>query len=195
VVTACLAAGVAVMTGACSHASPRPGASRVTSSPTGQSAGTPGAATAPSEASSSGSSSASPDVRAIAVDVYLAMWADMVEAAKTSDYASPRLTDHATSQALQLLSGALRKAHDQQLVAKGTPRFSPHVTGVTPQERPVAVSLEDCMDGSDWLNYRLDGTLQNDVPGGKHRATATVGYVDGRWMVTRLTIGEVGSCR
>lgn len=128
------------------------------------------------------------------MDVYLAMWADMVEAAKTSDYVSPRLDDHATAQALVLLSGALRKAHDKGLVIKGTPRFSPRVTGQTPQEHPVAVSLQDCMDDSDWLNYRNDGQLQNDVPGGRHRATATVGFLDGRWVVTRLQIGEVGTC-
>ena len=136
----------------------------------------------------------SPDVRTTAVAVYLAMWADMVEAAKTSDYTSPRLDDHAAAQALILLSGALRKAHDSQLVVKGTPRFSPRVIGQTPPVNPTAVSVQDCMDDSDWLNYRPDGRLQNDVPGGRHRATATVGFLNGRWVVTRLQIGEVGTC-
>lgn len=181
---ACAAAG-------CSNASSGTGGSPSATSPGTASAGS-GTRTSPS--STSPSLSASPDVRTIAVEVYLAMWADMVEAAKTSDYTSPRLDDHAAAQALVLLSGSLRRAHDSKLVAKGTPRFSPVVTEVTPLEKPVAVSLRDCMDGSDWLNYRLDGQLQNDVPGGRHRATATVGLLDGRWVVTRLQIGEVGSC-
>jgi hypothetical protein len=188
---ACLAAGAVVAAAGCSGSSSDAGRTPSVTSlgTTSASSGT----TSPPPASST-SASASPDVRTTAVDVYLAMWADMVEAAKTSDYASPRLADHAAGQALQLLSGALRTAHDKKLVAKGTPRFSPKVTGLTPQVHPVAVSLQDCMDGSDWLNYRLDGQLQNDVPGGRHRATATVGFLNGRWVVTRLQIGEVGTC-
>jgi hypothetical protein len=193
---ACLVAGTALAVSACAGGSSRPDRSPSTTSPEALSAGS--GTTAPPSASSpqagSPSASGSPDVRAIAVNVYLAMWADMVEAARTSNYASPRLADHAASQALQLLSGALRRAHDRQLVAQGTPRFSPQVTGVTPPEHPVAVSLRDCMDGTTWLNYRRDGQLQNDQPGGRHRATATVGFLDGRWLVTHLQIGEVGTC-
>lgn len=137
-------------------------------------------------------SSAGPDAAAIAV--YLAMWADMVEAAKTADYQSPRLSDHAASQALLLLTGSLRKAHEQNVVIKGDPALSPRVIGVTPATHPVAVSILDCIDDSRWLNYTRDGELQNGTPGGKHRTTATVGFLDDRWMVTQLQIGEVGSC-
>ena len=155
--------------------------------------------TAPSETPSSGTpSTVSPpspdDVRTLAVKVYLAMWADMVEAATTSDYTSPRLADHADAQALLLLSGMLRAAHDHKVVVKGTPRFSPVVTAVTPSRKPIAVSLRDCADGSSWLSYRLDGRLQDDVPGGRHLITATVGLYHGRWVVTRLSIGAVGTC-
>jgi len=187
----CLIASVAVPAAACSTSSPS--ASGPTSTlPTRTAAST--SATAPSSTTTSQSPSASRDVRTIAVEVYLAMWADMVEAAKTSDYTSPRLADHAAAQALLLLSGAPRRAHDSQLVAKGTPKFSPTVIGVTTPEHPVAVSLQDCMDDSGWLNYHLDGRLQNNVPGGRHRATATVGLLNGRWVVTRLETGEVGTC-
>src|SRR5689334_11805499 len=132
---ACLATGALAAATGCSTSASGGRASSSTSP------GTTSATSATTAPPSATSTSTSPDVRTIAVDVYLAMWADMVEAAKTSDYASPRLADHAAGQALQLLSGALRTAHDKQLVAKGTPRFSPKVTGLTPQVHPVAVSL------------------------------------------------------
>jgi hypothetical protein len=147
------------------------------------------------DATDSPSPSASPtDVRAIAVDVYRAMWQDMVEAGKTADYSSPRLADHATSQALQLLYQGLLAAHQQNLVIKGEPHFAPTVTGVTPASSPVAVSITDCMDDTRWLNYTRDGRLQNNNPGGKHHTTATVGLLNGRWMVTRLQVAGIGTC-
>jgi hypothetical protein len=174
--------------------------------PAGCSSTSPGAGRSPSSTPSatpsdttSGTTSATPsgtaDARTIAVNTYLAMWADVVEAAKTSDYDSPRLADHADMQALLLMTGALRSAHQNKVVAKGTPRFSPQVTKVTPPDNPIAVSLKDCVDGRDWLNYRLDGRLQNDVPGGHRLTTATVGLLKGRWVVTRLEIGKAGTCR
>jgi hypothetical protein len=130
-----------------------------------------------------------------AVAVYKAMWDDVVAAATTADFQSPRLADHAASQALLLLSGSLRKANQQSLVIRGKPTLSPHVTAVAPSTRPVAVSILDCVDDSRWLNYTRDGRLQNKAPGGKHRTTATVGLLGGQWLVTRLQIGEVGTCQ
>jgi hypothetical protein len=136
----------------------------------------------------------STNVRSVAVEVYLAMWADMVEAGQTADFQSPKLADHAASQALLLLSGSLRSAHEKNLVIKGQPALTPRAIGVTPASSPVAVSIVDCVDDTQWLNYTQDGRLQNTTPGGKHRTTATVGLLNRRWMVTRLQIGEVGTC-
>lgn len=144
--------------------------------------------------STSASTSGVVDVRTNAVTVYLAMWADMVEAGKTANYQSARLADHATSQALQVLYQGLLDAHNKKLVIKGQPTFSPSVTGVTPAVNPVAVTLSDCVDGTNWLNYTADGSLQDDTPGGKHRTTATVGRLNGRWLVTHLTVAGVGTC-
>jgi hypothetical protein len=147
-----------------------------------------------SPAASSQTADPSPDVRDTAVQVYLAMWADWVEAAKTADYQSPKLTDHAASQALQLISMGLQRAHQRNVVVKGQPTFSPRVVKVTPQTTPVAVTIQGCADDSNWLNYTADGQLADNTPGGKHRIDATVGLLSGQWIVTHLQVGQVGTC-
>jgi hypothetical protein len=147
-----------------------------------------------SSAASSGSSGSSGDVRAIAVAVYLAMWADMVDASTTSDYQSPRLAQHAASQALLLLYDTLLADHRAGIVAHGQPTLHPTATGMTPAVDPVAVSIVDCVDDSRWLDYTTSGQLKNNVPGGKHHTTATVGYLNGGWRVTTLQVGRVGTC-
>jgi hypothetical protein len=191
-VTSCLA--LALLT-ACSR-SEDPGTTTTAtggpSSSTSDAPSTTGGSSAPGTSPTSSAPPTGSRSPSAAIDTYRAMWADMIHAAETSDYQSPRLAEHATSQALLLLSGSLRKAHDRKVVAKGTPVLSPQVTGGTASQ--VAVPILDCVDATKWLNYTTDGRLQNDTPGGKHRTTATVGWIDGRWMVTRLAIGEVGSC-
>ncbi|HEX2805473.1 MAG TPA: hypothetical protein VHN80_04825 [Kineosporiaceae bacterium] len=139
-------------------------------------------------------SASSGNVRAVAVEVYLAMWADMVEAGKTADFQSPRLARHAASQAWQLLYGGLRSAHQDGVVLRGEPTFAPQATGAIPAASPVAVSLVDCMDSTHWREYLASGQLKDNKPGGKHRATATVGLLDGIWKVTRLHVEDVGTC-
>jgi len=126
---------------------------------------------------------------------YLAMWGDMVEAAKTANYSSPRLANHAMSQALQLLYGGLMSAHDDGVVILGKPLFAPMITETKPASDPVAVSLVDCMDGSDWLEYSAKtGKRRDGNPGGKHHATATVGKYLGVWKVATLKVDGPGTC-
>ena len=130
-----------------------------------------------------------------AVRAYRAMWADMVEAGTTADYRATRLGDHATSQAWQLLYGGLMSAHDDGVVLRGEPTFTPRVTGLTPADHPVAVSIVDCMDSTRWREYSAaTGSLRDDKPGGKHHATATVGLLQGAWKVTQLHVDGVGTC-
>ncbi|HEY6798310.1 MAG TPA: hypothetical protein VI248_26830 [Kineosporiaceae bacterium] len=139
-------------------------------------------------------SDAAADPRAVALATYRAMWADMVEAGKTADYQSPALARHAAQQALQLLVSGLYDAYKDNVVMKGQPTFDPQVTSLTPADHPVAVSISDCMDGTHWLNYKRTGELQDNTPGGRHRATATVGLLDGAWKVTHLQVQGVGTC-
>jgi hypothetical protein len=122
------------------------------------------------------------------------MWRDMVEAGKTADFGSPKLADHAASQAWQLLYGGLVSAHQDGVVLLGEPTFEPRATGVTPPTNPVAVSIVDCVDSTHWREYTASGQLKDDQPGGRHRATATVGRLEGTWKVTQLHVEAVGTC-
>jgi hypothetical protein len=123
------------------------------------------------------------------------MWADMASAARTADYQSPRLARHAAGDALSQLSRGLYANKQHGIVAKGDPLTNPTVTSVTPTTSPTAVAISDCFDDSHWLNYiAATNELQNDIPGGKHATTATVSSVDGRWKVTALAVGVVGTC-
>ncbi|KPI17637.1 hypothetical protein OK074_1658 [Actinobacteria bacterium OK074] len=118
------------------------------------------------------------------------MWNDLVVAARTSDADNPRLADHAEGGALQLLRHMMRENRKQVVVTKGKPEFAPVVT----EGRPSKVVIEDCADGSRWLQYAKDGSLKDAVPGGHHRVDATVGKHGGRWLVDSLFIDEVGTC-
>jgi hypothetical protein len=187
-----LTIGAATVMTACSSGSSGTSHPPVTTSVTRSVSATSSQVGSPSATGSVESSP--PDVRTLAVQIYLAMWADMVQAGKTADYQSPQLAQHATSQAYLLLRDGLLKAHQSNLIIKGQPVFTPTVTGVRPATSPVAVSILDCIDDSHWLNYTPDGRLQNDTPGGKHHTTATVGLLNGQWLVTHLEIGQVGSC-
>ncbi|UWS75403.1 hypothetical protein [Streptomyces noursei] len=118
------------------------------------------------------------------------MWRDLVAASETSDAASPLLDDHATSGALELMKYGLRKAKADNVVSKGSPRVDPQVVSATNQE----VVLRDCVDSTRWLEYKLNGELKNDVPGGHEKAEATVRLSDGMWKVSKLYLHAAGSC-
>ncbi|MFM9446960.1 hypothetical protein [Streptomyces acidiscabies] len=125
-----------------------------------------------------------------AVTAYKAMWGDLVVAARESDAAHARLDDHAESGALQLLRHMMRENREQGLVVKGTPKFSP----VIKKTDSLAVVIQDCADGTHWLQHTRDGALKDHVPGGHHRVDATVRRHGATWMVASLYIDEVGTC-
>ncbi|MBT2676239.1 hypothetical protein J7E95_36730 [Streptomyces sp. ISL-14] len=118
------------------------------------------------------------------------MWDDAMAASRTSDAAHPQLDDHAQGGALQLLRHMMRESEKQGVVSRGQPKLAPVVTKVGAS----TVVIEDCADGSQWLQYTRDGSLKDDVPGGHHRIDATVGKHGDRWLVESLYIGEVGTC-
>ncbi len=118
------------------------------------------------------------------------MWDDAIVAARTSDDEHSRLDDHAEGGALQLLRHMMRENERQGVVTKGRPKFAPVVT----KAGAATVVIQDCADGSRWLQYTKDGSPKDDVPGGHHRVDATVGKHGDRWLVESLYIGEVGTC-
>ncbi|MEU6145683.1 hypothetical protein ABZ848_35760 [Streptomyces sp. NPDC047081] len=127
---------------------------------------------------------------AAALDAYRAMWRDLTRASETSDAASPMLDDHASGGALALMKYGLKKSKEEQVVSKGAPRVHPEVVSANGRE----VVLVDCVDDRSWLQYKLNGELKNDVPGGHFKADATVRRSRGVWKVTDLYMHEAGSC-
>lgn len=129
-----------------------------------------------------------------AVATYRSMWVDMEQAGRTADVDSPRLSDHATGAALQLLKYGLSKDRQDGVVAKGTVSVSPRVVSAEPPRDPSLVQIQDCFDDTRWLIYKADGTLKNDVPGGHYDTKATVQHTRDGWKVVKLYLGAVGSC-
>ncbi|MFF5010552.1 hypothetical protein ACFY3G_48130 [Streptomyces phaeochromogenes] len=125
-----------------------------------------------------------------ALGTYRAMWRDLTLASETSDPGSPLLDDHATGGALELMKYGLKKAKEEKVVSKGTPRVDPWVVSATSQE----VTLHDCVDGTHWLQYKLNGELKNEVPGSHSKADATVRREGKTWKVSKLYLHEAGSC-
>lgn len=132
----------------------------------------------------------------LAVEAYEAMWRDVADASATSDWQSPRLDDHATGDALRMVTDALRRDRERGLIAKGQPVHNTHVSSQDPPADPRTIGIEDCGDGSTWLKYRADtGQLVDDVGDGRRAITAEmVRTDDGAWKVSRFTVRKVGTC-
>ena len=52
----------------------------------------------------------------------------------------------------------------------------------------------DCVDDTNWLEYKKSGELWDNEPGGKHHNTATVTLTDGVWKVSSFTLEVKGTC-
>ncbi|GAU71110.1 hypothetical protein SSP35_27_00310 [Streptomyces sp. NBRC 110611] len=118
------------------------------------------------------------------------MWRDLTVASETSNVSSPQLDDHATGGALELMKYGLGKSKRENVVSKGAPKLDPKVVSAN----DLKVTLRDCVDDRNWLQYKLNGELKNDVPGGHFRVDATVWRTNGVWKVSDLYMHEVGSC-
>ncbi|MYT27494.1 hypothetical protein GTY73_01255 [Streptomyces sp. SID8354] len=118
------------------------------------------------------------------------MWSDLTAVSAAPDPQSPRLAEHATAGALELMKYGLRKQVKEGIVAKGAPRLAPTVVSA----RDGKVIIRDCVDGTDWLQYKRNGELKNEVPGSHFKADATVQRAQGVWKVTHLYMDESGSC-
>lgn len=131
-----------------------------------------------------------------AAEAYEAMWRDVADASATSDWQAVSLDDHATGDALVVITDALRRDHERGLVAKGRPVHQPRVSAQDPQADPRTVRLEDCGDSTNWLKYRADtGELADDTSGGRRAITAEVIRVDdGSWKVSRFVVRGMGTC-
>jgi hypothetical protein len=129
-----------------------------------------------------------------AVAAYQGMWKAFVEAAKAPDPDAPDLRRYATDDALKLIVSSLVVDRDQGKVIKGTLVTNPAVTNLQPPNQPVQATIADCVDDTNWLEYKRTGELWDNQPGGRHRTTATVKVIDGVWKVSSFALEAKGTC-
>jgi len=129
-----------------------------------------------------------------AVSAYRSMWNAVVEAGKTSNPEHPELPKFASDQALRLIVSSLYTDRDQKRVSQGELKIDPKVTGLKPAGAPTEATILDCVNDEKWLKYKASGGLVNDVPGGKHRTTATVKRTAEGWKVASFILREAGTC-
>ena len=156
---------------------------------------TPAAAPTTASTNPSGSTTLGPaDPSERILGAYRAMWADLVSAARTSDFQSARLSEHATGQTLTLLVQGLARDQLHGIVTRGTPALHPMVTSLSPEPNPSRATVVDCFDDTHWLEYKTSGGLAKNTPGGRRATTAQLVKTSGTWKVDQLTIGKTGTC-
>jgi len=146
--------------------------------------------TAPASSVTPGASASTAAPGDAAVAAYRGMWAAFVEAAKTSDPDAPDIRKYASDNALKLIVGGLVSNRAQGKVVKGNPVLNPKATTVSATEATIL----DCVDDTNWLEYKTSGELWDNKPGGKHRTTATVKAVNGTWKVSSFNLEGTGTC-
>lgn len=130
-----------------------------------------------------------------ALDAYAGMWRAYAEAGLTADAGAPELTKFATGRALQTLRDGLASYKAKGQVIKGRYGSEPRVARLSPVSGPRSATIIDCLDGTEFLVYKLSGELADDEPGGRRSTTATVDNVGGgTWKVSGFAVREVGTC-
>jgi hypothetical protein len=130
-----------------------------------------------------------------ALDTYEGMWDAYAVAAETADHTTDRLAPFATGDALLVLIRGLSEAHEEGIVSRGRPITDARVEEATPAENPTTITIVDCLDSTEWLQYwESTGELVNDVPGGRHETTAVLAGANEAWIVTDLQVRGVGTC-
>ncbi len=131
---------------------------------------------------------ASPADEALAA--YRAMWSDLVAAARTSDFQSNGLSEHATGTVLTLFVRGLARDQLHGIVTRGQPVLHPVVTSSSANRATVT----DCFDGTHWVEYKTSGALAKNAPSGRRATTAKLIRTSGVWKVDQLSVGKVGTC-
>jgi hypothetical protein len=129
-----------------------------------------------------------------ALAAYRAMWADLVSAARTSDFQSTQLPQHATGQALTLFVQGLARDQLHGIVTRGEPLLHPVVTSLSPDRDPTRATVTDCFDDTHWLEYKTSGAPAKNTAGGRRATTAELVRTAGTWKVTQITVGKTGTC-
>ena len=125
---------------------------------------------------------------------YRAMWSDLVSAARTSNFQSTQLSEHATGQALTLFVQGLARDQLHSIVTRGEPVLHPMVTSLSPDRDPTRATVTDCFDDTHWVEYKASGGLAKNSAGGRRATTAELVLSEGTWKVTQITVGKTGTC-
>ena len=80
------------------------------------------------------------------------------------------------------------------IITKGQPTFHPRLLRYLRSETPTQATITDCVSDAHWLDYKTDGGLVNNIPGGNRATTAIAVATDGIWKVTQLAVQAVGTC-
>jgi hypothetical protein len=130
------------------------------------------------------------NTKAAVLAAYRAFWDDVVAAARTADWRSPRLDDHATGKMLDRIRGQFRALEFQGWVARGTIEVSPRLASLTGRKATV----QDCVDGSRFRRYDPKKRQWLDSGGGqpdRQRSTLTLDG-QGNWKVADSEVS--GKC-
>lgn len=124
------------------------------------------------------------------MNAYRWMWSAFLTAGLTSDPEAPELARYATGQALAGLKLSLESDRRYGFTTKGPLHIDAQVASVS----ATAVKISDCVDDSESLKYKPDGSLKDNVPGGRRKTEATVILVDATWKVSDLRLDGLGTC-
>ena len=133
--------------------------------------------------------------RAAVLATYTGMWGDYEKDASTANWQNPTLINDATGKALLLFDENLAVDSHHGWIGKGHAVLHPEIDTLAPVANPVAASVSDCADLSNFLMYvAATGALKDNVPGGRHLVQASLVKKDGQWKVSELETGPSGSC-
>lgn len=109
-----------------------------------------------------------------------------------------KLSDHASGQALDLVTKDVQRSRHEGTIGKGPLNFEPTVTRLDLQSHPVTAFIDDCVDATKYLKYsassgQLVGTPNTDMR--RQHVTAHLTESTGVWKVDELHIYQSGSCR
>ncbi|MFE9748257.1 hypothetical protein ACFYOT_25405 [Saccharothrix saharensis] len=132
----------------------------------------------------------------LAVGAYRGMWLSYAEAARMSDWQSPKLGEFATGTALSTMTRGLYGDRYKGVVSRGQPSLDPSVSSVEPAVMPTRVTVTDCGDSTNWTRHYADsGQPADDEPDGRRHIDAIVEkQADGTWKVVEFGVQEVGTC-
>ena len=132
----------------------------------------------------------------LAVDAYRGMWLAFADAATTSDWQSPKLSQHATGTALSTMTRGLYGDRYRGVVSRGQPILNPRVASSEPAQAPTKIVVTDCGDSTNWTRHYADsGQPADDEPGGRRHIDAVVEkQADGSWKVVEFGVHGVGTC-